>query len=220
MTIETARAEKAVEYLRDSAEKYGKARGTRPSARPISGVSKRSRCSPEEPTTSPLGKQEARAYASDDLYASRHGFTECDSRCGNLRAKREAADMTIEVWRSQASAAKQGLSSLMRHITGKPTKAQQARFEKLTEMGCICCALDGFKVWPIEVHHLLSGNKRRGHLQTIPLCRWHHRGIKPYPYVVSVEAPPPPSLAHGSKPFHAHYGDDDKLLAEVNRRIA
>ncbi len=108
----------------------------------------------------------------------------------------------------------------MKHSTKAPTAAERARFEALHEIGCICCRKRGFSSWPVEIHHLLSGNRRRGHMATIPLCPHHHRGIPPAHWTIRAATDfVGPSLAHGSKPFHAAFGSDDSLLAEVNALI-
>ena len=67
----------------------------------------------------------------------------------------------------------------MKTSTGNPTKAEAARFAKLKDRGCIACELNGDSWDTIEpeIHHYLSGNKRIGHMATIPLCHWHHQGI-------------------------------------------
>lgn len=108
----------------------------------------------------------------------------------------------------------------MKHSTGKPTKAEQARFDAMKEQGiCIACCLRGERrPQPIEIHHLLSGGKRRGHLFTVGLCQWHHRGIPPFGWG-DAEAlyELGPSLAKGSKPFRAVFGSDDDLLAAQER---
>ena len=69
-----------------------------------------------------------------------------------------------------------------------------------------------------EVHHLLSGNRRRGHQFTIPLCRWHHRSDS---YITKSQATElyGPSLALNSKAFHERYGSDDSLLAKTNELL-
>lgn len=104
--------------------------------------------------------------------------------------------------------------------TGKPTKAEAKRFDALGQVGCICCYLNRKRGMPtayfgIDVHHLLSGGRRRGHAETLACCPWHHRGVKPYESMTDEQATRHfgPSLAHGSKPFHAGYGTDDELLA-------
>ena len=92
------------------------------------------------------------------------------------------------------------------------TKADIRRWQSFQDIGCICCRKYGFYSIP-EVHHLVSGNRRRGHADTIPLCPYHHRGIEPPPAEVG------PSFAAGSKPFRARFGSDDELLEETNRLL-
>ena len=68
-----------------------------------------------------------------------------------------------------------------------------------------------------EAHHLISGNKRRGHAESIACCPWHHRAVQPYGLTKSQATHLyGPSLADGSKPFHAAYGSDDELLQAQN----
>lgn len=111
----------------------------------------------------------------------------------------------------------------MKHSTKRPNSTDQARFEMLKDLGCIACINEGVSPtcgYP-EMHHLLSGNKRRGHDCTIPLGPWHHRGVRPAWSDSDEDAAQMygPSLAKGSKPFHQAYGGDDELLAQVNRMI-
>ncbi len=109
----------------------------------------------------------------------------------------------------------------MKHSTGKPTKAEQARFGRMKEQGiCIACYLRGTQpAYPqhIEIHHLLSGNRRIGHMATVSLCTWHHRAVPPWGWG-DAEARDylGPSLAKGSKPFRAEFGTDAELLAIQN----
>lgn len=100
----------------------------------------------------------------------------------------------------------------------KITDADRKRFENFNVIGCIACRLEGLYRVPIEVHHLLSGNRRRGHQFTIPLDKWHHRGES---FLTKKDATDAwgPSLAHGSKPFHERYGSDDELLAKTNELL-
>lgn len=113
----------------------------------------------------------------------------------------------------------------MKHSTGKPTKAEQARFDKMKEAGiCMCCYQIGIKGEQyIEIHHLLSGNKRIGHMATVSLCPWHHRGsLVAGDNVADILiglVSRGPSLAHGSKPFHAEFGSDSELLALQNEML-
>lgn len=109
----------------------------------------------------------------------------------------------------------------MKHSTKAPTAAERARFEALHEIGCICCRKRGFNSWPVEIHHLLYGNRRLGHAYTLPLCAWTHRGVPPNHWTIQAARDFfGPSLAHGSKPFHAAFGSDQELLAEVDALIA
>ena len=107
----------------------------------------------------------------------------------------------------------------MKHSTGNRNKAEQARFDKMKEQGiCMACYQIGIKGWQyIEIHHLLSGNKRIGHMATVSLCSWHHRGVQHEGLSrVDMLESFGPSLAHGSKPFRAEFGTDKELLDMQN----
>lgn len=104
--------------------------------------------------------------------------------------------------------------------TDKPTMAESARIVLVKQLGCICCMLNRAQgmptafFGPCEAHHLLSGGRRRGHDATIGLCQWHHRAVRPYEALTERKTIERfgPSVATGSKPFHAMYGTDDELL--------
>lgn len=112
--------------------------------------------------------------------------------------------------------------------TTTPTKAERAHIERIKQPGqCVACWLN-FHAFGLgiadqhgcDAHHTLSGGRRRGHGDTLGLCPWHHRGVRPERFVSDRMATQVlgPSLAHGSKPFHALYGDDDYLL-ELQQRL-
>jgi uncharacterized Zn-finger protein len=106
----------------------------------------------------------------------------------------------------------------VKHSTPKPTEENIERFEALKALGCIVCLKFYNCRMSAEIHHLLSGNKRRGHEFTIPLCGWHHRGVT----ILTREHADQsygPSLANGSKPFHRAFGSDEDLLAQTNGRL-
>lgn len=105
----------------------------------------------------------------------------------------------------------------MKHSTGKPTKQEAERMAKMKEMGqCVACYQIGIHGrGHIEIHHLLSGNKRIGHLATVALCEWHHRGVSCIPRA-DMDTIFGPSLAYGSKPFRAKFGTDAELLGLQN----
>lgn len=108
----------------------------------------------------------------------------------------------------------------MRHSTGNPTKAEAARMSAIKDGPCIACHKLGIPSrWP-EIHHMLSGNRRRGHMATVGLCQWHHRGV-PEPGWAGLQMLTRlgPSLANGSKPFRAMFGTDDELLDYQNRLL-
>lgn len=106
---------------------------------------------------------------------------------------------------------------VVKHSTGTPTKAEKARMDAMKEMGqCVACYQLGIHGRGyIEIHHLLSGNRRIGHLATVALCEWHHRGVACIP-VSDMNTLFGPSLAHGSKPFRARFGTDMELLGLQN----
>jgi len=77
-----------------------------------------------------------------------------------------------------------------------------------------------FTCMPDEIHHLTSVGRQIDQNHTICLCQWHHRAI----CLLAVKSSEMtqkygPSLAKGSKTFHAHYGDNDTLLAYQNELI-
>jgi len=103
-------------------------------------------------------------------------------------------------------------------------KAEQARFDKMKEAGiCMACHQRVGMHWQhIEIHHLLSGNKRIGHMATVSLCPWHHRGVYQSGHghdKDSMTQSLGASLANGSKPFRAEFGSDAELLAMQNEML-
>lgn len=110
----------------------------------------------------------------------------------------------------------------MRTSTGKPTKEQAMRFEKLQLLGCVACRKrHNIARFPVELHHLISGWRRRGHDFVIPLCSWHHRGVVENGFrAAEMFTMHGPSFALNPKMFRLDFGRDDDLLAEVNGLIA
>lgn len=68
--------------------------------------------------------------------------------------------------------------------------------------GCVACKQDGYDS-PASVHHIVQGNRRLGHLHTIPLCFAHHQGGG-----LSV-----PSVHLAKRCFVKRYGSELELLA-------
>ena len=103
------------------------------------------------------------------------------------------------------------------------TKEEKQRFERMAEIGCIACRLQGLKkpLWAPEIHHLIDGMKRRGHSDTICLCTWHHRGVQsPGMNLKEMSRFAGPSLYHDGKAFKEVYGKDDELLKLQNKLLA
>lgn len=110
----------------------------------------------------------------------------------------------------------------MHSSTKAATDAEKKRFELIGEVKCIACRL--FKIskpFPAEIHHLLDGGVRIGHMETIGLCPWHHRGVPTSigMSMVSCENLYGPSLVQGSKRFKEVYGSNDDLLKLQNELI-
>jgi hypothetical protein len=88
---------------------------------------------------------------------------------------------------------------------------------RIREKGCIASRLDGRGFVPCEIHHLTVGGRhgqlRRGHMATIGLSPWHHRGVcRPGWSIEDMTAAYGPSYAHQPTAFRDHYGDDERLL--------
>jgi hypothetical protein len=97
------------------------------------------------------------------------------------------------------------------------TKDEQDRFDAIKQGDCMACMQRGINLRGqglIEVHHLLSGGRRIGHMATVGLCCWHHRAVVfEFHGHAEMREHYGPSLAEGSRPFHAEFGSDSELLA-------
>ena len=106
------------------------------------------------------------------------------------------------------------------------TKSEQARFDNMKDLGCIACILDGrlepfgFGYAP-DIHHMLSGGHRIGHMATVPLCQWHHTGVgncvtwsntEFYGFIG-------PSWHQHRRAFRERYGSDAELIETVNKYL-
>ena len=99
-----------------------------------------------------------------------------------------------------------------------PTAAEAERMDKLSQAGCVVCRLSYGAYVPAEIQHLTSGGRRKGHMFTIPLCPWHHRGVcnngLTPEYMTSIMGP---SFAHSRKDFEKTFGSEEYLLEETNK---
>lgn len=94
-----------------------------------------------------------------------------------------------------------------------PTKMERLRWSYFAEVGCVVCRVYLRVIAPPQTHHLLSGNRRRGHRYTIPLCPAHHQGIH---YVPAIHRA---SVAVDQRAFRELFGSDDELLVMSDRLI-
>ena len=104
--IDESRAEKAVEYLRDTAEQYGQSCGR--AAYASSNLRRVKSMQMIEAPPGSLGDREAIAYASDAYRAAMEEEQNATAEMETLRATRDAAKFTFELWRSQNSARRAG----------------------------------------------------------------------------------------------------------------
>jgi hypothetical protein len=95
------------------------------------------------------------------------------------------------------------------------TKAEQSRLSRLKAMPCIACGELG-----VDVHHIVDKGYRKhsgGHMATIQLCPWCHRGQPAWGVPVSqMMLIVGPSLALNKREFVKRYGTERELLAKVN----
>lgn len=93
------------------------------------------------------------------------------------------------------------------------TKADLARRQAIHAGGCVACDQRGIDMAGsgyVQFHHT-AGKKR--HDLTVGLCQWHHLGRPMYEMThQECREHYGPSLAEGSKPFHAEFGSDDEML--------
>lgn len=96
-------------------------------------------------------------------------------------------------------------------------KAEKRRILSFGSIGCIVSNLyKNEPHTPYDVHHL----NRDGHLNTIPLSPWFHRGV-PNTGVSQKRMRElyGPSLAINKREFEAVFGTEEFLLAETNRLL-
>ena len=103
--ISEDRVEAAVEYLRDTAKQYGQARGR---ALYTENHLRRVKALVMLEHTGSIGEREAQAYGSEAYQQALKDMEDAVAESETIRALREAASYTIEVWRSQNSTRRQG----------------------------------------------------------------------------------------------------------------
>lgn len=123
----------------------------------------------------------------------------------------------------------------MKHSTKAPTTAEQLRLDRIHAMPCIACEFEAGwskirketpldQPLPTEAHHLVDKGTRKhsgGHMATLPLCGWHHRGELIFPISGrEMRQLHGPSLALSKRVFIALYGSERDLLAIIDKRLS
>jgi len=91
-----------------------------------------------------------------------------------------------------------------------PTSKEKKHMDRVSQLGCIVCRLQGFYGVPAEIHHIEGKTKLDTHFKVLPLCFEHHRmgsdkePISRHPY---------------KKRFVEAYGTEQELLGIVNNLI-
>lgn len=112
----------------------------------------------------------------------------------------------------------------MKHSTGKPTKAEQGRLDRVHALPCLPCSIEQIQQ-PLrtEAHHLVDKGNRvlsGGHMATVPMCGWHHRGEPLYPHTSKeMHFLYGPSMARSPGEFKARYGSQRKLLRLTDKKL-
>jgi hypothetical protein len=99
--IDESRAEKAVDYLRDTAKEYGQQCGRKAYA--VSNLRRVKALQMLEAPPGSVADREAHAYASDAYKAAMEAEQNAVADQETTRAMRDAAEFTFELWRSQNS---------------------------------------------------------------------------------------------------------------------
>lgn len=132
--------------------------------------------------------------------------------------------------RTQSGRCMRGLAMRKGRSTGKPTAAQQRRFDRIkdpdpdTGPGCLIAHILGIGWLPAEIHHFTigghHGQKRRGHDFTIGINSWSHRGVPLDGWTLDeCYEKLGPSYARQPNAFRETFGSDDELLALQNELL-
>ena len=89
-----------------------------------------------------------------------------------------------------------------------PNKIEREWMAAAAESGCAACLQDGSES-PASIHHIVEGNRRIGHLFSLPLCYLHHQG----------DGRQVPSVHFTKRTFVARYGSELKMLAALQVRL-
>jgi hypothetical protein len=93
------------------------------------------------------------------------------------------------------------------------TKAERKHLDKVASFGCIACWLSGYPGVQAEIHHPRAGagmGRKASHLDAIPLCPTHHRGI---------QHPVHPSIHLDKRKFIEAFGTERDLLETLRTEM-
>ena len=91
-----------------------------------------------------------------------------------------------------------------------PNSKEKKHMDRVSQLGCIVCYLQGFYGVPAEIHHIEGKTKPDTHFKVLPLCFEHHRmgsdmePISRHPYKAR---------------FEKAYGTENELLELVNSMV-
>ena len=93
------------------------------------------------------------------------------------------------------------------------TKAEKQHLQRVADLGCIACYMQGTPGTPAEIHHPRAGRgkgQRASHIDGIPLCPAHHRGT---------HHPAVPSIHLAKRAFIERFGTEETLLELVRQLV-
>ncbi|WP_027853836.1 Ref family recombination enhancement nuclease [Marinobacterium litorale] len=93
-------------------------------------------------------------------------------------------------------------------------KADKDHLNRLFEIGCIACRVQGTPGTPAEMHHPRAGagvGQKASHGDAIPLCPAHHRGT---------HHPAVPSIHLDKTRFIERFGTEQELLILTRHALA
>lgn len=87
-------------------------------------------------------------------------------------------------------------------MTRKQANAKEKKhLDAVSQLPCLVCG-----AVPVELHHTVRlAKKKRDHMEVLPLCVFHHRGVF--------------SIHMARKSFRAQYGTEEELLQQVERML-
>lgn len=87
-----------------------------------------------------------------------------------------------------------------------PTKEEKIYWDRLSEIGCIACKIDGNHNPVVSIHHCEGRTKKGAHKFVLPLCAEHHQ----------TGGESAPSIHPWKTRFQVKYGTQAQLSAECN----